>query len=219
MTATTEKLPYHPVFTALDTISPSQARAWTEAVRPHVGGIKVGLEFFTANGPAAVRDLANIGLPVFLDLKLHDIPNTVAGAVRAIAPLSPSLLTVHASGGPAMIKAAVDAAHDAAQQNSDGVRTRIVAVTVLTSLDDRDLDAVGQRGPALDQVLRLADTALEAGADGVVASPRELPALRQRFGDDPLLVIPGIRRPGQRRAIKSASPHLPTPWPPVRTSW
>ena len=127
-------------------------------------------------------------MPLFLDLKFHDIPNTVAGAVRAVLPLKPAILTVHASGGRAMLEAARDAA---AAAGAD--RPKIVAVTVLTSLDDGDLDAVGQRGPALDQAKRLAAIAQQAGVDGVVCSPKEVAALRAQCGATFLLVVPGIR--------------------------
>src|SRR5919202_155161 len=126
----------NPIFCAIDTPDPARARALAAAVAPHVGGIKLGLEFFTANGPAETRDVAS-GAPLFLDLKLHDIPNTVAGAVRSVAPLGAALLTVHCGGGAAMLRAAVGAAAEA------GGGTTIIGVTVLTSLDEGDLDAVG----------------------------------------------------------------------------
>jgi orotidine-5'-phosphate decarboxylase len=150
---------------------------------------KVGLELFGRSGPAAVRELRSRGHRVFLDLKLHDIPNTVAGAVRAAAELGAEFLTVHASGGPAMIRAARDAV--------DGEGPRILAVTVLTSMDRTELAAVrGVDGEPSETVLRLAGLALEAGAHGVVASPAEVVPLRARFGPGPLVVTPGIRLPG-----------------------
>jgi orotidine-5'-phosphate decarboxylase len=176
----------NPVFVALDTVERARARALADAVRPHVGGLKLGLEFFCANGPDAVREVAGEA-PLFLDLKLHDIPNTVAGAVRAVRPLRPALLTLHAGGGPAMLRAAVEAAAG---------EVKLLAVTVLTSLDEGDLDRVGQRGPVLDQARRLARLAQEAGLAGIVCSPHEIAALRAECGPGFLLVVPGIRPAG-----------------------
>lgn len=182
-------LPENPVFVALDTPDPAQAHAWASAVRGHVGGVKVGLEFFSANGAEGVARIVDLGLPVFLDLKFHDIPNTVAGAVRAVAGLGAAIVNVHASGGPAML-AAARAAAEAADGDS---RPLIIAVTVLTSLDDTDLDAVGQAGPAEDQVVRLARLAEAHGLDGVVCSPAEITPLRAACSSDFKLVVPGIR--------------------------
>jgi orotidine-5'-phosphate decarboxylase len=176
----------NPVFVALDTVDAGRAHALATALAPHVGGVKLGLEFFCANGPAVVRDVAG-ETPLFLDLKLHDIPNTVAGAVRAVAPLRPAFLTLHASGGPAMLRAAADAA---------GGRMKLLGVTVLTSLDEGDLERVGQRGAVSDQARRLARLARESGLAGVVCSPHEIRALRADCGPDFLLVVPGIRPPG-----------------------
>lgn len=140
----------NPVFVALDTTDLKHARALAARLKTHIGGIKLGLEFFSAHGPDGVRGLADLDLPIFLDLKFHDIPNTVAGAVRAAAGLGVDILNVHAAGGPAMLKAAVEAARGV------NPKTKVIAVTVLTSLADADLEAVGQRGPAIDQVVRLA---------------------------------------------------------------
>jgi orotidine-5'-phosphate decarboxylase len=199
----------NPVFVALDTVDRSRARALVDAVRPHVGGLKLGLEFFCANGPDAVREVAG-ATPLFLDLKLHDIPNTVAGAVRAVMPLDPAFLTLHAGGGPAMLRAAVEAAAGA---------VKLLGVTVLTSLDGSDLDRVGQRGPVLDQARRLAGLAREAGLAGVVCSPHEIAALRAECGPGFLLVVPGIRPAGAgagdqkrvmtpREALAAGADHL-----------
>jgi len=178
----------NPIFCAIDTPDLRDARALAQAVRGAVN-IKLGLEFFVANGPAAVRDVAGKA-PLFLDLKLHDIPNTVAGAVRSAAALRPLLLTIHCGGGPAMMRAAAEAAKQAAP---DRQRMKLLGVTVLTSLDDGDLAAVGQQGPAAEQVRRLAFLARDNGLDGIVCSPLEVAALRAALGPAFLLVVPGIR--------------------------
>ncbi len=183
----------NPVLCALDTPDREAASRLAGIVAPHVGGLKLGLEFFTANGPAAVREIAS-PTPLFLDLKLHDIPNTVAGAVRAVAPLEPLLLTIHCGGGKAMMAAAAGAAQEAAARGLR--RMQIVGVTVLTSLNDADLASVGQAGPTLDQARRLATLAHEAGLDGVVCSPHEVAALRRDSGPDFRLIVPGIRPAG-----------------------
>jgi orotidine-5'-phosphate decarboxylase len=173
---------------ALDTADRDQAWRWAACLAPHCALLKLGLEFFVANGPQGVAGITQ--LPVFLDLKLHDIPNTVAGAVRAVLPLAPAMLTLHAAGGAAMIRAARGAADEAPAP------PRLLAVTVLTSMDEADLLAIGVSGSPRDQVLRLADLALGAGADGLVCSAHEVAALRGRFGPAPLLVVPGIRPAG-----------------------
>ena len=174
---------------ALDTTDPQRARAWATALAPHCGMLKLGLEFFLANGAAGVRLIDD--RPVFLDLKLHDIPNTVAGGVRAILPLQPYFLTLHAGGGAAMIAAARAAAEDAGMR-----RPQLLAVTVLTSLDAEALHATGVAGGPRQQVLRLARLALSAGADGIVCSPHEVAMLRDALGDAPTIVVPGIRPAG-----------------------
>jgi orotidine-5'-phosphate decarboxylase len=184
-----------PYFIALDMTDALKAAELATRLRGQIGGIKLGLEFFAANGPSGVRLLTHGSERLFLDLKLHDIPNTVAGAVRAVTPLAPYLLTIHAGGGAAMMRAALDAAGETAAK-LDMPRTKIIAVTVLTSLSDADLDDVGQRGPILDQVRRLALLARESGVDGVVCSPHEVAALRRECGPDFLLVVPGIRPGG-----------------------
>ncbi len=181
-----------PFFTALDMTDALKAAELAARLRGQIGGIKLGLEFFNANGPSGVRQVTHGGERLFLDLKLHDIPNTVAGAVRSVVPLAPYLLTIHASGGGAMMRAALDAAGETASKLGKP-RSKIIAVTVLTSLADSDLDAVGQHGPMLDQVRRLALLAREAGVDGVVCSPHEVAALRSDCGPDFLLAFPGIR--------------------------
>lgn len=184
------------VFVALDTDDLDRARRLAAALAGHVGGLKLGKEFFTAHGPQGVRQVTEAagraGTRIFLDLKFHDIPNTVAGAIRAAAPLAPALINVHASGGGAMMRAAAEAARTAAE--SHGIaRPRVLAVTVLTSLDDEDLAQVGQETPVARQVERLARLAADSGLDGVVCSPRETAALRRALGPDFHLVVPGIR--------------------------
>ncbi len=176
----------NPVFVALDVPDLDAARALAKAVRGSVGGLKLGLEFFGANGPSGVAALAQLGLPIFLDLKLHDIPNTVAKAVAALAPLKPALLTVHAGGGQAMLAAARAAAPP---------ETRIIAVTVLTSLDTDDLASIGVEGSASEQVARLAALTRSSGADGIVCSGQEVAAARSAWPDGHF-VVPGIRPEG-----------------------
>jgi orotidine-5'-phosphate decarboxylase len=172
---------------ALDFPDWAEAEPFAHAVAPHVGLFKVGLELFTAGGPKVVQAAALLGLPIFLDLKLHDIPNTVEGAARAAAGCGASLLTVHACGGAAMVRAAVKGAR------SGGGTTRILAVTVLTSLDQMELERVGLAGPPEAAVIRLASLAMEGGADGLVCSALEVAAVRKKVGPKPLLVVPGVR--------------------------
>jgi len=176
-----------PVFCAIDRPDLDGALGLCRSLAGAIGGLKLGLEFVGANGPDGVLRVGEIGLPIFLDVKLHDIPNTVAGAVRSASRLGIAMLTVHAAGGAAMLRAAADAARESAPAPA------ILAVTVLTSLGEEDLRATGVNGGMEDQVLRLADLALWAGCDGLVCSPREIVPLRERFGPDPLLVVPGIR--------------------------
>lgn len=174
-----------PIYVAIDTPDLERAKAIATKVRNHVGGIKLGLEFFCANGRAGVREMAAIGLPIFLDLKLHDIPNTVAKAVQALRPLEPAILTVHAAGGRAMLEDAKAAAP---------VGTKVVAVTVLTSLDRSDLDSIGIEGDPHAQVERLTSLARESGIDGVVCSGHEVAAARKIWPDG-FFVVPGVRLP------------------------
>jgi orotidine-5'-phosphate decarboxylase len=177
---------------ALDTPALSTAEGWARAAAPHAALLKVGLELFTAEGGAAVRGIA-AHAPVFLDLKLHDIPNTVAGAVRSLTPLRPAWLTIHAAGGPAMVAAAREAAEGAAGAQG---RIRLLAVTVLTSIDAATLAETGVSGGPVQQVLRLARLAMAAGADGLVCSPQEVAPLRDALGEGPTLVVPGVRPAG-----------------------
>ncbi|NHC45990.1 orotidine-5'-phosphate decarboxylase [Motilibacter aurantiacus] len=177
-----------PIAVALDAPDLGTATAWARAAGPHVRTLKVGLELYLRSGREAVEAVreASGGREVFLDLKLHDIPNTVAGAVRSVAGLAPDYLTVHAAGGPAMVQAAADALPSG----------RVTAVTVLTSLSAGDLERVGLAGPPLDAVRRLAALAVAAGAGALVCSPQEVRAVRQEVGPDVVLVTPGVRPPG-----------------------
>src|SRR4051812_6274545 len=181
------RLAHSPLAVALDTSDLSIATAWATAVGPHVSALKVGLQLFCAEGPGAVEKVrAAADLDLFLDLKLHDIPATVAGAARSVAPLSPRYLTVHAGGGPAMVEAAAKALPD----------TLVAAVTILTSLSADDLDGVGIAGPPPDAVRRLAALAVGAGARALVCSPHEVALVREVVGPDVVLITPGVRPAG-----------------------
>lgn len=197
MTAT----PAAPIAVALDAPDLTTAVAWAEAVGPNVTTIKIGLELYLRYGADAVRAArkASGGRDVFLDLKLHDIPNTVAGAARSVAALNAAYLTVHASGGAEMVRAAAEAAPE----------TSVAAVTVLTSLAESDLTAIGLAGPSLDAARRLAALAVAAGASAIVCSPREVAAVRAEVGPDITLITPGVRPGGaasgdQRRVATPA---------------
>lgn len=179
------------IFCAIDTDNLNDAKNLARALKGHVAGIKLGLEFFSAHGPQGYRALSSLGMPIFLDVKLHDIPNTVAGAVSSLLPLKPRFLTIHASGGPTMIKAAAEAAKKAGKD-----APKILAVTVLTSMGANDLTAVGQGADAGAQVARLATIAKDSGADGIVCSPMEVAAMRTALGPDFVLMVPGIRPAG-----------------------
>jgi len=172
-----------PIFVAIDTPDLERAKAIATRVRNHVGGIKLGLEFFCANGRHGVRDMAELHLPIFLDLKFHDIPNTVGKAIQALRPLEPAVLTVHAAGGRAMMEDAKAAAPSG---------TKVVAVTVLTSLDGADLESIGLTADPHAQVQRLTELAREAGLDGVVCSGNEVRAAKKAWPDG-FFVVPGVR--------------------------
>ena len=182
--------PKNRLIVALDVPTAAQARELARQLSGICRWVKVGLELYLAAGAAIVEELASQGFSVFLDLKFHDIPNTVAGAVRSAASMGASLLTVHAAGGPAMLAAAAEAA--AAQANSP----RLLAVTVLTSMDAAQLAAIGVDASPADQVLRLARMAQNSGIDGLVCSAEEIRVLRQELGPAMQLVIPGIRPAG-----------------------
>jgi orotidine-5'-phosphate decarboxylase len=182
------------IFCAVDTPDIEKAKNLVRDLVPVIGGVKLGLEFFNTHGPEGIEKVL-AGVPeakLFLDLKYHDIPNTVAGAVRSVSErFKPAYLNVHVAGGPEMLRAARD---------SCAPGTRILGVTVLTSIDEKTLDQIGQGYSAEDQVRRLAGLAREAGLDGVVCSAREIEIVRSECGDDFILMVPGIRPAGSDRA-------------------
>jgi orotidine-5'-phosphate decarboxylase len=173
----------NPIYLAVDVPTLDGALALADKVKGHVGGLKLGLEFFCAHGHHGVREMARTKLPIFLDLKFHDIPNTVASAMQAIHVLEPAIVTIHGAGGRSMMEEAKAAA---------GENCKVVAVTVLTSLDDNDLNAVGVGGSSFDQALRLADLAHTAGLDGIVCSGHEVGAIHKQWHDG-YFVVPGLR--------------------------
>ncbi|MEN3538530.1 orotidine-5'-phosphate decarboxylase [Microbispora sp. ZYX-F-249] len=176
-----------PIAVALDAPDLETAARWAGLVTPHVSTVKVGLELYLRYGPDVIASVRGAsGVRVFLDLKLHDIPNTVGAAARAVARLKPTYLTVHAAGGPAMVRAAVEAAPG----------TQIAAVTLLTSLSEADLAGIGIQGPPEDVVRRMAAVAVGAGAQALVCSPREVAAVRAEVGPDVTLITPGVRLAG-----------------------
>ena len=180
------------ILVALDVETAAQAMSVSNQLRGHVGGFKIGKQLFTAEGPSIVRALSDRGDRVFLDLKFHDIPNTVAGAVAATIPTGAWMVNVHASGGRTMMKAAAEAATAAAAKHQRP-RPLVIGVTVLTSLEAADLRETGIERSVLDQVVHLATLAQDSGLDGVVASPQEIAAIRAACGPDFLIVTPGIR--------------------------
>jgi orotidine-5'-phosphate decarboxylase len=176
-----------PIAVALDAPDLETAARWAGLVTPHVSTVKVGLELYLRYGPDVIASVRGAsGVQVFLDLKLHDIPNTVGAAARAVARLKPTYLTVHAAGGPAMVRAAVEGAPN----------TQIAAVTLLTSLSEADLREIGIQGPPADAARRMAAVAVGAGAQALVCSPREVAAVRAEVGPDVTLITPGVRPVG-----------------------
>lgn len=189
-----------PVYVALDTTDLDHAKSLAGQVRNHVGGLKLGLEFFCANGLDGIREMAELGLPIFLDLKFHDIPNTVAKAIQALYPHEPAVLTVHAAGGRSMMEDAKAAAPSG---------TKVVGVTVLTSLDEVDLGSIGVKDGPHAQVERLTALAREAGLDGVVCSGREVAAAKALWPEG-FLVVPGVR-PGNGNGNGNDQKRIVTP--------
>ena len=176
----------NPVYLALDVPQIEPAKALINKVKAHIGGVKLGLEFFCAHGGHGVHEIAHLGLPIFLDLKFHDIPNTVASAMMAIHVYEPKIVTIHASGGRAMME-------DAKAAAAEGCK--VVAVTTLTSMDEADLAATGVGGSAEDQVMRLAELAHASGLDGIVCSGREVGKVHKQWKDG-YFVVPGLRPAG-----------------------
>lgn len=174
------------IYVALDTMDVDYAVDLARKLKGLVGGMKVGKEFFTANGPQGVEKITEVGMPVFLDLKFHDIPNTVAGAIRASGKTGAQIVNVHAQGGPAMMQAA-------AQAGKDANIPMTIAVTILTALDQEDLTAIGVNDPIEDQVVRLAKLTQDSGLQGVVCSAKEIAPIRKACGPDFKLIVPGIR--------------------------
>ncbi|MCL4151290.1 UNVERIFIED_CONTAM: hypothetical protein GTU68_005739 [Idotea baltica] len=176
-------IPSERILCALDTIDTQNACDLASTLGPHVGGVKLGLEFFGANGPQGFTEVSKSHQNIFLDLKLHDIPNTVAKAVHSLMPLRPSIMTIHTAGGTAMMSAAAKAANEA-------------GVTILTSLDDEDLGRIGYQDNVCEQVITMATLAKESGLDGVVCSPHEITLIKNVCGQEFKLVVPGIRPSG-----------------------
>ena len=199
----------NPILVALDVDSAAKAIALADTLRGAVGGYKIGKQLFTAAGPAVVHELTSRGDRVFLDLKFHDIPNTVAGAVQSAVATGAWMVNVHASGGSAMMKAAAEAATTAAAALGRP-RPLVIGVTVLTSMTDAALAEVGVARPVLEQVVHLARLAKQSGLDGVVASPQETAAIRAACGPDFQIVTPGIRPADQQGKDDQARTLTPT---------
>lgn len=187
--------PADKIYVALDTTDVDHARALASKLQGHVGGVKLGLEFFCACGADGFKRVAETGMPIFLDLKFHDIPNTVAGAIRSVAPLGPRILTIHTQGGPEMMRRAAETAAEEADKHGL-IKPDVVGVTILTSMDDTDLSAIGVNDIVADQVARLAGLAANSGLDGMVCSPKEITLARTATNNEFKLVVPGIRPVG-----------------------
>lgn len=187
--------PAQRIFCALDTIDIDHAVSLARELSGIVGGVKLGLEFFMRHGQAGYNLVAKTGVPIFLDLKFHDIPNTVAGAIRSVMPLAPKIMTIHTQGGPDMMRRAADTAREESEKLSVP-QPWIAGVTILTSLDGDDLKAMGISDPLTDQVARLAGLANQYGLDGMVCSPKEIGIARAATKSDFKLIVPGIRPAG-----------------------
>ena len=187
--------PSQRILCALDTVDTDEACSLAKTLNPYVGGIKLGLEFFSANGPTGFSKVSKNNNNIFLDLKLHDIPNTVAKTVHALMPLRPSIMTIHTAGGSNMMQAAVDAASKASK-DIGCTRPLIVGVTILTSLDDNDMETIGYQDQVSSQVVKMAKLAKKSGLDGAVCSPHEISIIKEACGSDFKLIVPGIRPAG-----------------------
>ena len=187
--------PQDQILCALDTDDLGKAAALAKNLAPHIGGVKLGLEFFGAHGPQGFKEIAALGMPIFLDLKLYDIPNTVAKAVKSLMPLAPLMMTIHTSGGGEMMSKAAKAAAEAAADLGCACPL-MIGVTILTSMDESNLKDIGYNSNMPSQVLKLAKLAKQSGLDGVVCSPLEIEMIKQECGKDFILVVPGIRPSG-----------------------
>ncbi|MEX0300124.1 MAG: orotidine-5'-phosphate decarboxylase [Kordiimonas sp.] len=183
------------IFCALDTVDTAKAVDLAKQLNGVVGGVKLGLEFYCSNGADGFKAVAETGMPIFLDLKFHDIPNTVAGAIRAVAPLAPKILTIHTQGGPEMMRRAAETAGEEAEKHSVA-KPWVTGVTILTSMDDADLSAIGVEDAVAEQVARLAALGATNGLDGMVCSPKEITLARAATNPNFKLVVPGIRPAG-----------------------
>ena len=203
-------MPNVSLYCALDARDRPTVERLAQLLAPAVGGLKLGLEYFCAHGSEGISAVHAVGRPIFLDLKLHDIPNTVAGAVRSVVALQSHYLTIHTAGGLAMMRAAREAAEEEAERQ--GVAApNLLGVTVLTSLDEVELARQGVAGAAREQVLRLAGLAREAGLAGVIASPHEIEALRAEHGAGFDIVVPGIRPASGESSGKGDQARVATP--------
>ena len=178
----------NPIMLAIDTSSLDEAKSLAVKLKDNIGGIKLGMECFNSFGPSGIKAIKDFDIPIFLDLKLHDIPATVYKTITTLLKLEPAIINVHASGGKEMMMAAAKALKDSGNKN-----TKIIAVTILTSLDDNDLYEIGFSGTSNELVLRLAKLAQESGLDGIVCSAKEISTIRENIGSDFMLVVPGIR--------------------------
>ena len=178
----------NPIMLALDTSSLDEAKSLASKLKDHIGGIKLGMEFFNSFGPSGIKAIKEFNIPIFLDLKLHDIPITVYKTITTLLALEPAIINVHASGGKEMMLAASKALKDSGNKN-----TKIIAVTILTSLDDNDLHEIGFSETSNELVLKQAILAKESGLDGIVCSAKEISTIRENIGTNFMLVVPGIR--------------------------
>lgn len=186
--------PYNPTLVALDTPDLERALKLAKSLASRVGGMKIGMEFFNANGPQGVQQIIDLGMPVFIDLKLSDIPNTVAAGIRSLLPLQPFMLNIHVLGGRAMMQAAVAAINEA--EGLGYTRPMLIGVTIVTSMEDQDMIEMGMMRSATDQVIHLAKLAQDCGLDGVVCSSHEIAAIKQACGTEFKTIVPGIRPKG-----------------------
>ena len=178
----------NPIILALDVNSLTKAQSILSDLKSHIGGIKLGMEFFNSFGPEGVKDISRFNIPIFLDLKLHDIPVTVYKTIKTLMELDIAIINVHSSGGRDMLEAAVKARNEFTEKS-----TKLIAVTVLTSLDNKDIEEIGYKDNSEDLVLRLASLAKDSGLDGIVCSAKEISLIKRELGKDFILVVPGIR--------------------------